>query len=37
VEGYGGQPTVKISDPELFLCKRTSGTGMGKRVRGKVV
>ena len=23
VQGWGYQPTVKISDPELFLCKST--------------
>ena len=26
VEGWGSHPTVKNSDPELFLSKRTAGT-----------
>jgi hypothetical protein len=33
VERWGCHPTVKISDPELFLSKRTSGTKMEKRLR----
>jgi hypothetical protein len=28
VERWGGHPTVKNSDPELFLSKRTAGTKM---------
>jgi hypothetical protein len=28
VEGWGYHPTVKNSDPELFLSKRTAGTRM---------
>jgi hypothetical protein len=27
------QPSVKISDPELFLSKRTAGTKMEKRLK----
>jgi hypothetical protein len=30
VEGWGCHPTVKNSDPELFLSKRTVGTKMEK-------
>ena len=30
VEGWGCYPTVKNSDPELFLSKRTAGTNMEK-------
>jgi hypothetical protein len=26
VKGWGSHPTVKNSDPELFLSKRTAGT-----------
>jgi hypothetical protein len=33
VEGWGFHPTVKNSDPELFLSKRTAGTKMEKRLR----
>jgi hypothetical protein len=33
VEGWGCHPTVKNSDPELFLSKRTAGTKM-ERVWG---
>jgi hypothetical protein len=33
VEGWDGHPTVKISDPELSLFKRTAGTKMEKRLR----
>ena len=32
-EGQCYQPTVKISDPELFLSKRTAGTKMEKRLK----
>ena len=31
VEGWCCHPTVKYSDPELFLCKRIAGTNMEKR------
>ena len=30
VEGWGCHPTVKSSDPELFLSEETAGTKMGK-------
>jgi hypothetical protein len=33
VEGWGCHPTVKNSDPELFLSKRTTRTKIEKRVR----
>lgn len=33
VEGWGCHPTVKNSDPEFFLSKRTAGTKMEKRMR----
>lgn len=33
VEGWGCHPTVKNSDSELFLSKRTAGTEMAKRLR----
>ena len=33
MEGYGCHPTVKNSDSELFLSKRTAGTKMEKRLR----
>jgi len=33
VKGWGCHSTVKNSDPELFLTKRTPGTKMEKRVR----
>jgi hypothetical protein len=33
VEGWGCHPTVKNSDPELFLTKRTAGTKMEKKLR----
>jgi hypothetical protein len=33
VEGWGCYPTVKKSDPELTLSKRTAGTKVEKRVR----
>jgi hypothetical protein len=32
VEGRGCHATVKNSDPELFLPKRTAGTNMEKRL-----
>ena len=32
VEGWGSHATVKNSDPELFLPKRTAGTKMEKRL-----
>ena len=35
VEGWGCHPTVKNSDPELFLSKRTAGTKREKRLREK--
>jgi hypothetical protein len=37
VEGWGCHPTVKNSDPELFLSKRTAGTKIEKRLREKEV
>jgi hypothetical protein len=33
MEGLGYRPTIKISDPELFLSKRTTGTKMEKRLK----
>jgi hypothetical protein len=33
VEGWGCHLTVKDSNPELFLSKRTAGTEMEKRLR----
>ena len=33
VEGWGCHSTVKNSDPELFLSKRTAETKMEKRLR----
>jgi hypothetical protein len=33
VEGWGCHSTVKNSDPELFLSKRTAGANMEKRLR----
>jgi hypothetical protein len=33
VEIWGCHPSVKNSDPELFLSKRTSGTKMEKRLK----
>ena len=33
VEGWGCCPTVKNSDSELFLPKRTAGTEMERRLR----
>ena len=33
VDGWGCHPTVKNSDPELFLSQRTTGTKMKKRLR----
>ena len=33
VEGWGCHPTVKNSDPELFLSKRTPATKMKRRLR----
>ena len=33
VKGQGYWPTVKISDPELFLSKRTRGSKMEKRLK----
>jgi hypothetical protein len=35
VEGRGHHPTVKNSDPELFLSKSTAGRKMEKRLRGR--
>ena len=35
VEGSDYQPTVKISDPELFLSERTAGTKMMTSLRKK--
>jgi hypothetical protein len=34
-ERWGCHPTVKNSDPELFLSKRTAGTKREKRLREK--
>jgi len=34
VKGWDHQPTVKISDPELFLSKRTIGTKNGEETKG---
>jgi hypothetical protein len=36
VEGWGYQPTVKISDPELSLSKKTTGKKMEKRLKEKL-
>ena len=33
MEGWVCHPTVKISDPELSLSKRTAGTKMEKRLK----
>ena len=33
MEEWGCHPTVKNSDPELFLSKRTAGTKKEKRLR----
>jgi hypothetical protein len=33
VEGWGYHPTVKTSDPELFLSRGTAGTKMEMRLR----
>jgi hypothetical protein len=33
VEGWGCHPTVKNSDPELFLSERTAGTKLEKSLR----
>jgi hypothetical protein len=33
VEGWGCHPTVKNSDPELFLSKRTAGAKMETSLR----
>jgi hypothetical protein len=33
VEEWGCHPTVKISDPELFLYERTAGTKLEKSLR----
>ena len=33
VEGWGYQATVKISNPELFLYKRTAGTKVEKSLK----
>jgi hypothetical protein len=33
VEGFGCHPTVKNSDQELFLSKRTSGEKMEKKLK----
>jgi hypothetical protein len=35
VEGWGCHPTIKNSDPELLLSKRTAGTKMEKSLRGR--
>ena len=35
VKEWGCHPTVKNSDPELFLSKRIAGTKMEKRLREK--
>ena len=37
VERWGCHPTVKNSDPELFLSERTAGTKMEKSLREKEV
>ena len=37
VEGWGCHATVKNSDPEMFLSKRTTRTKMKKRLRKKEV
>jgi hypothetical protein len=36
VEGWDYQPTVKISDQELFLSKRAAGTIMKKRLKERL-
>jgi hypothetical protein len=33
MEGWGCHPTVKKSDPELFLSERTAGTKTEKSLR----
>jgi hypothetical protein len=33
VEEWGYKPTIKMSDLELFLSKRTAGTKMKKRLK----
>ena len=35
MKGWGFHPTVKNSDPEMFLSKRTAGTKIEKRLRKK--
>jgi hypothetical protein len=35
-EGWGSHPSVKISDPELFLSERTAGTKMEKSLKEKM-
>ena len=35
VEGWVCHPTVKNSEPELFLSERTAGTKMEKSLRGR--
>jgi len=35
VEGWGCRPTVKSSDPELFLTEGTAVTKMEKGLRGR--
>jgi len=37
VERWGCHPTVKNSDPELFLSKRTAGTKIGDKTEGQAV
>jgi hypothetical protein len=37
VEGWGCHSTVKISDPELFLSKRTAGAKNGEEIEGKEI
>jgi hypothetical protein len=34
-QGLDSQPTVKISDPELVLSKRTAGTKLEKRLKDR--
>jgi hypothetical protein len=36
VERWGYQPTINISDPELFLFKKTAGTKMEQRLKKKL-
>jgi hypothetical protein len=37
VEGWGFHPTVKNSDPDLFLSKRTAGTKNGEETEGNEI